>query len=413
MGPGLPCSVGCQMCLDFFLPLLKPCLSAASLFRLGVFSTGVPVGWMGDLYRSVPGWRGAQQRRVHLHAGQDPVAGVMSPSLSFQTLFPCQYLELWDSRHSTGSSTPGTKGLSPLALYNQWPCAAPLRRLLIGGHTEWAGGRTPLRPGVRLKGCGSGGGTQITCAMSSTDGPDLAEAPKERCFLSTAEAAALERELLEDYRFGRQQLVEWCGHASAVAVTKAFPLPALPRKQRTALVVCGPEQNGAVGLVCARHLRVFEYEPTIFYPTRSLDPLHRDLTTQCEKMDIPFLSYLPAEVQLINNAYRLVVDAVLGPGVEPGEVGGPCTRALATLKLLSIPLVSLDIPSGWDPETGGDAEDGLRPDVLVSLAAPKRCAGRFSGRHHFVAGRFVPDDVRRKFALRLPGYTGTDCIAAL
>uniref|UniRef100_A0A8C2P5R7 YjeF N-terminal domain-containing protein 3 n=1 Tax=Capra hircus TaxID=9925 RepID=A0A8C2P5R7_CAPHI len=171
-------------------------------------------------------------------------------------------------------------------------------------------------------------------------------------FICTAEAAALERELLEDYRFGRQQLVEWCGHASAVAVTKVFPLPALPRKQRTALVVCGPEQNGAVGLACARHLRVFEYEPTIFYPTRSADPLHRDLTTQCEKMDIPFLSYLPAEVQLINNAYRLVVDAVLGPGVEPAEVGGPCTRALATLKLLSIPLVSLDIPSGT-PGGGG------------------------------------------------------------
>uniref|UniRef100_A0A2K5D8I8 YjeF N-terminal domain-containing protein 3 n=1 Tax=Aotus nancymaae TaxID=37293 RepID=A0A2K5D8I8_AOTNA len=288
--------------------------------------------------------------------------------------------------------------------------------------------------------------------MSSAAGPDPSEAPEERRFLrsseelslaqmlqasslvqrrkqawgrqswldvpshsvpSTAEAAALERELLEDYRFGRQQLVELCGHASAVAVTKAFPLPALSRKQRTVLVVCGPEQNGAVGLVCARHLRVFEYEPTIFYPTRSLDLLHRDLTTQCEKMDIPFLSYLPTEVQLINEAYGLVVDAVMGPGVEPREVGGPCTRALATLKLLSIPLVSLDIPSGWDAETGSDSEDGLRPDVLVSLAAPKRCAGRFSGRHHFVAGRFVPDDVLRKFALRLPGYTGTDCVAAL
>lgn len=36
-----------------------------------------------------------------------------------------------------------------------------------------------------------------------------------------------------------------------------FPLPTLSRKQRTVLVVCGPEQNGAVGLVCARHLRVF------------------------------------------------------------------------------------------------------------------------------------------------------------
>lgn len=69
--------------------------------------------------------------------------------------------------------------------------------------------------------------------------------------------------------------------------------------------------------------------------------------------------------------------------------------------------------SGWDAETGAASEDGLRPDVLVSLGAPKRCAGRFSGRHHFVAGRFVPDDVRRKFALRLPGYAGTDCVAAL
>ncbi|KAM9241682.1 LOW QUALITY PROTEIN: yjeF N-terminal domain-containing protein 3 [Dugong dugon] len=245
-------------------------------------------------------------------------------------------------------------------------------------------------------------------------GPDLAEAPEERRFLSIAEAAALERELLEDYRFGRQQLAELCGHASAVAVTKVFPLAALSWKQRMVLVVCGPEQNGAVGLVCAQHLQVFEYEPTIFYPMRSLDPLlHRDLTTLCEKMDIPFLSYLPMEVHLINDAYGLAVDAVLGPGAEPGEVRGPCMRVLATLKLLSIPLVSLDIPSGWDAETGSDVEDGLRPDVLVSVAAPKRCAGRFSGRHHFVAGRFVPDDVHRKFALRLPGCTGTDCVVAL
>lgn len=107
-------------------------------------------------------------------------------------------------------------------------------------------------------------------------------------------------------------------------LAQAFPLPSLPRKQPTVLVVCGPAQNGAIGLVCARHLRIFvgiflpsssssssspsgrgpqrclsaaqDYEPTIFYPKRSPDPLYRDFTTQCEKMDIPFLSYLPTEV---------------------------------------------------------------------------------------------------------------------
>uniref|UniRef100_A0ABK0LE67 YjeF N-terminal domain containing 3 n=1 Tax=Rattus norvegicus TaxID=10116 RepID=A0ABK0LE67_RAT len=187
----------------------------------------------------------------------------------------------------------------------------------------------------------------MSSSVHNDTGP--VQLPEERRFLSTSEAAALERELLDEYRFGQQQLVELCGHASAVAVTKVFPLPSLSRKQRTVLVVCGPEQNGAVGLACARHLRVFEYQPSIFYPARSADALHRDLTTQCEKMDIPFLSFLPAEVRLIDDAYGLVVDAVLGPGVRLAEAGGPCARALATLKRLSIPLVSLDVPSGTPP----------------------------------------------------------------
>lgn len=104
--------------------------------------------------------------------------------------------------------------------------------------------------------------------------------------------------------------------------------------------------------------------------------------------------------------------------VWEGQVGG-AEASLSRLKASTppssrFPPPPAPPPAGWDAETGGgDSEDGLRPDVLVSLAAPKRCAGRFSGRHHFVAGRFVPDDVRRKFALRLPGYTGTDCVAAL
>ncbi|NXG59491.1 YJEN3 protein, partial [Hemiprocne comata] len=119
-----------------------------------------------------------------------------------------------------------------------------------------------------------------------------------------------------------------------VSSGQAFPLPSLPRKQPTVLVVCGPAQNGAIGLVCARHLRIFDYEPTIFYPKRSPDPLHRDFTTQCEKMDIPFLSYLPT------------VDAVLGAEAEVGEGRGPCAPILATLKNIRIPIVSLDVPSG-------------------------------------------------------------------
>lgn len=40
--------------------------------------------------------------------------------------------------------------------------------------------------------------------------------------------------------------------------------------------------------------------------------------------------------------------------------------------------------------TGDIAGDGLRPDMLVSLTAPKLCAKLFEGRFHYIGGRFVP-----------------------
>lgn len=59
------------------------------------------------------------------------------------------------------------------------------------------------------------------------------------------------------------------------------------------------------------------------------------------------------------------------------------------------------------------SSSGISPDVLVSLMAPKQCARRFLGRQHFVAGRFVPYDVQKKFELNPPEYPGTECVVPL
>ncbi|KAJ8277316.1 hypothetical protein GJAV_G00073890 [Gymnothorax javanicus] len=227
---------------------------------------------------------------------------------------------------------------------------------------------------------------------------------------SKADVAAIESELLKDYRFGQQQLIEIWGHACALAVAKAFPLRSMSKKQPTVLVVCGPDQNGSIGLVCARHLRIFEYEPTIFYPKRSPQSLHQDFTVQCEKMDIPFLSYLPTEVQLINDAYNLVIDAILGPETDRISLREPYTSILVTLKQIKIPIASVDVPSGWDADEG--STDGIRPEVLISLVAPKKCAASFPGKH-YLAGRFLPYDIQKKYELNLPEYPGTDCLLEL
>lgn len=41
------------------------------------------------------------------------------------------------------------------------------------------------------------------------------------------------------------------------------------------------------------------------------------------------------------------------------------------------------------PAAGDTSGTGLRPDLLISLTAPKLCARYFRGRHHFLGGRFV------------------------
>lgn len=41
------------------------------------------------------------------------------------------------------------------------------------------------------------------------------------------------------------------------------------------------------------------------------------------------------------------------------------------------------------------------------MTAPKLCARKFTGSHHFLGGRFVPPSIVDKFRLHLPPYPGT------
>lgn len=52
------------------------------------------------------------------------------------------------------------------------------------------------------------------------------------------------------------------------------------------------------------------------------------------------------QVQLINDAYNLVIDAMLGPEADCDEIKEPYSGILVTLKQIKTPIVSVDVPSG-------------------------------------------------------------------
>lgn len=228
--------------------------------------------------------------------------------------------------------------------------------------------------------------------------------------LSQKEAQGIDEELFSEYAYSVDQLMELAGHSCAVAFTKAYSKESLGRNEGAVLVVCGPGNNGGDGLVCARHLRLFGYNPTVFYPKRTNKQLYLNLTKQCQKMDIPFLSFLPSEPQLVANAYNVIIDALFGFSFK-GPVRPEFASVIETMMKSQLPILSIDVPSGWDVEKGDPT--GIQPEVLVSLTAPKICAKFFAGKRHFLGGRFVPPELAAKYDLNLPPYPGTEPILEL
>lgn len=235
-----------------------------------------------------------------------------------------------------------------------------------------------------------------------------AAAAAEVTHLTQRDAAEIDEQLMGPLGFSVDQLMELAGLSVAAALAEVYKL----NEHARVLVICGPGNNGGDGLVAARHLYHFGYRPSICYPKRTPKPLYSGLVTQLESLSIPFIPVedLPNELP---REFDVIVDAMFGFSFHgtPRPPFDHLIQMLVSLSDIQNPdkrpaIVSIDIPSGWHVEEG-DVDGGIKPDMLVSLTAPKLCAKKFTGPHHFLGGRFVPPPILNKYGLQLPPYPGT------
>ncbi|KAM9930415.1 hypothetical protein OXX59_000512 [Metschnikowia pulcherrima] len=237
--------------------------------------------------------------------------------------------------------------------------------------------------------------------------------------LSAKAAAALDAEIMSSGSYSIDQLMELAGLAVAKAVYKQYP-PQATQKPQNVLVLVGPGNNGGDGLVCARHLKAWRYyEPVVYYPKRPKKDLYVRLTKQLDDMGVRQIDDLDAVKKLLESgSTKLIIDALFGFSFKP-PIRAPFDELIAYLSQNSskiAPIVSVDIPSGWDVDEG-PLDTDINASMLVSLTAPKPCAKQFQqdGKVHYLGGRFINDTVAEKYGISdlLDLYKAGDLVVKL
>ncbi|XP_063718195.1 uncharacterized protein LOC134845213 isoform X2 [Symsagittifera roscoffensis] len=244
----------------------------------------------------------------------------------------------------------------------------------------------------------------------------MCAAKKNVKHLTAIEAQNIDEELFASGAFSVDQLMELAGLSVAQVVWAEYGVKVVPisiderSEDNNVLVLCGPGNNGGDGLVAARHLNHFGMQCTVHCPKQPSKDLFIRLVTQAKQANVNFIADLPDTL----DDYDVIIDALFGFSFK-GDPRPPFDSALKLLKKSEHKshIVSVDIPSGWNVDSGPTGDDCFVPSALISLTAPKMAAQMFSGTH-YLGGRFVPFSLAQKYGLDISSlYESSDQIVKL
>jgi NAD(P)H-hydrate epimerase len=190
----------------------------------------------------------------------------------------------------------------------------------------------------------------------------------------------LDRKTIQDIGIPGVVLMENAGRGTVYYIRKNFP--DLPKK--TVLVLAGRGNNGGDGFVIARYL----LNASIDVKVLLLCPLENvtgDAAINAEAyrhmggalQEIPDRAAWQGASDQLKSA-DLVIDAILGTGLS-SEVKGLFRKVIEDLNESTIPIVSVDLPSGIHADSGAVMGVAVRARLTCTFGLPKRGLLLFPG----------------------------------
>lgn len=164
----------------------------------------------------------------------------------------------------------------------------------------------------------------------------------------------------------RLQLMENAGAAVANAVKKRTTSGKI-------VIMAGRGNNGGDAFVAARHLSGYNITVILIGRKEEIKTYEaKHNWNALEKISVPLLQVTDStefDPALIKNA-DIIIDGILGTGIR-GKIHEPESTAIDIINESDAFVISVDVPSGFDPD-GGEFEKSVKADLTLTFHKVKK-----------------------------------------
>jgi hydroxyethylthiazole kinase-like uncharacterized protein yjeF len=182
----------------------------------------------------------------------------------------------------------------------------------------------------------------------------------------------------------KNHLMECAGYSLATEIVERFELDDFSK----VLIFCGTGNNGGDGFVVARHLSslgiksvvILVGDPENIRTDEALlnwDIVSNNLNFSIETKIVKDSTNIRDIAILLEDDknIKLIVDGLLGTGIK-GRIREPIATAIELINevhaQLNIPVVSIDVPSGLNPDTGEVTDKAVKADLVITFHRNKK-----------------------------------------
>ncbi len=194
-----------------------------------------------------------------------------------------------------------------------------------------------------------------------------------RIVLSRIETREIDRKAIEEYEIPGIILMENAGRDVVEEILKILPEP----NKAKVVIFCGKGNNGGDGFVIARHLYNKNINISVYLTTKVSNFIaNGDASTNLKillNMGIEIKELQDSDVDGIGKELQdcnLIVDAIFGTGLS-GEIREPVNSLIEKINESNSPVISVDIPSGLDCDTGTILGTAVKATKTVTFVAAK------------------------------------------